>query len=83
MKNADGVDSHATCRRDQIRRAAWWLKVAGVETPSKAGEPDATLEISPLYATSADQLRTRSVGIRKVDSGATLYLGSNGLAGDR
>ena len=83
VKNADGVDSHATCRRDQIRRAAWWLKVAGVETPSKAGEPDATLEISPLYATSADQLRTRSVGIRKVDSGATLYLGSNGLAGDR
>ena len=53
VKNAEGVDSPATCRRDQIRRAAAWLRTAGVEVPMKAGEPDAVLEISPLYATSA------------------------------
>jgi UDP-N-acetylglucosamine/UDP-N-acetylgalactosamine diphosphorylase len=59
VKNAEGVDSPATSRRDQIRRAARWLQEAGVSVPMKDGEPDATLEISPLVATSAQQLRTR------------------------
>ena len=79
VKNADGVDSPATCRRDQIRRAARWLKAAGVETPTKAGEPDATLEISPLYATSADQLRRRNPGIGSIIRGASTYFGPNGI----
>jgi UDP-N-acetylglucosamine/UDP-N-acetylgalactosamine diphosphorylase len=82
VKNAEGVDSPATCRRDQIRRAARWLKDAGVEIPAKNGEPDVTLEISPLYATSAEQLKKRKVAINKVDPGAELYLGANGLQGD-
>ena len=34
VKNAEGVDSPATCRRDQIRRAARWLREAGVEVPT-------------------------------------------------
>src|SRR5205809_7777385 len=29
VKNAEGSDSSATCRRDQIRRAARWLTRAG------------------------------------------------------
>ena len=82
VKNAEGVDSPATCRRDQIRRAARWLKSAGVEVPATDGEPDATLEISPLYATSAEQLRTRNVPIRRVEPGATLYFGRTGLQDD-
>ena len=53
VKNAEGADSPATCRRDQIRRAARWLREAGVGVAEKDGEPDAVLEISPLYATSA------------------------------
>ena len=62
VKNAEGSDSPATCRRDQVRRAARWLRAAGVEVPQRAdGEPDATLEVSPLYATSAAQLRTRQI----------------------
>jgi UDP-N-acetylglucosamine/UDP-N-acetylgalactosamine diphosphorylase len=33
VKNAEGVDSPATSRRDQIRRAARWLRSARVEVP--------------------------------------------------
>src|SRR6185312_14906443 len=47
VKNAEGVDSPATSRRDQVRRAAKWLREAGVDVPTKDGEPDATIEISP------------------------------------
>ncbi len=53
VKNAEGADSPATCRRDQIRRNARWLREAGMPVPDRAGEPDAVLEISPLFATSA------------------------------
>jgi UDP-N-acetylglucosamine/UDP-N-acetylgalactosamine diphosphorylase len=78
VKNAEGVDSPATCRRDQIRRAARWLGEAGVAVPTKNGEPDATLEISPLYATGAAQLRERDPKV-KVPNGGVLYFGSNGV----
>ena len=81
VKNAEGTDSPATCRRDQVRRAARWLKGAGVEVPTRAGEPDATLEIDPLYATSAAQLKHRGLKL-KVKNNAVLYVGSNGVEGD-
>jgi UDP-N-acetylglucosamine/UDP-N-acetylgalactosamine diphosphorylase len=81
VKNAEGTDSPATCRRDQVRRVARWLKEAGVEVPTKAGEPDATLEIDPLFAVSDEQLKQRLPKL-KVKNGAVLYLGSNGVEGD-
>ena len=74
VKNAEGVDSPATCRRDQIRRAASWLRGARIEVPVKQGEPDAVLEIAPSFATSAVQLGTRQLP-RIVKSGETIYLG--------
>jgi UDP-N-acetylglucosamine/UDP-N-acetylgalactosamine diphosphorylase len=74
VKNAEGVDSPATSRRDQIRRAARWLREAGVEVPTKAGELDAVIEISPLFATSAKQLRSRTLPTRQIRSGETVYL---------
>ena len=50
VKNAEGNDSPATSRRDQVRRAARWLAAAGVEVPATAdGEPDALVEISPPF----------------------------------
>ena len=80
VKNAEGVDSPQTCRRDQIRRAARWLREAGVDVPTREGEPDAVLEISPLYATSAAQLRERKPNVR-VSNGAAIYFDSNGIEG--
>jgi UDP-N-acetylglucosamine/UDP-N-acetylgalactosamine diphosphorylase len=59
VKNASGDDSPQTCKRDQIRRNARWLEEAGVAVPRENGEPAATIEISPLYATSAEQLKQR------------------------
>ncbi|MDB5354572.1 MAG: UTP--glucose-phosphate uridylyltransferase [Phycisphaerales bacterium] len=84
VKNADGPDSPATCRRDQIRRAARWLRDAGVSVPEKNGEPDATLEISPLYATTEEQLQERNVKAQlpEVARGSRTYLGARGIAGD-
>jgi UDP-N-acetylglucosamine/UDP-N-acetylgalactosamine diphosphorylase len=74
VKNAEGVDSPATCKRDQVRRAARWLKEAGVGVPEKdGGEPAAVIEISPLYATTAEQLRERSPKL-SVAPGSAVYL---------
>jgi UDP-N-acetylglucosamine/UDP-N-acetylgalactosamine diphosphorylase len=74
VKNAEGVDSPATSRRDQVRRAAHWLRAAGVEVPIKDGEPDATIEISPLFAKDAAQLNTRQLKMQRVKSGDVVYL---------
>jgi len=76
VKNAQGEDSPGTSRRDQIRRAARWLTEAGVRIPMRDGEPDCVLEISPLYATSAEQLRSRKLPMRSVAGGASVYLAS-------
>ncbi|MGE0482403.1 MAG: UTP--glucose-1-phosphate uridylyltransferase [Phycisphaerae bacterium] len=60
VKNAEGVDSPATSRRDQVRRAARWLERCGTKMPRDArGEPTVTLEISPAYALDVDDLRSR------------------------
>ena len=80
VKNAEGVDSPQTSRRDQIRRAARWLREAGVEVPTREGEPDAVLEVSPLYANSAQQLKERNPRV-KVPNGAVLYFDSSGVEG--
>jgi UDP-N-acetylglucosamine/UDP-N-acetylgalactosamine diphosphorylase len=73
VKNAEGVDSPATCRRDQIRRAARWLGEAGIAVPMKDGEIDATLEISPLYATSAAELAEKKPKLT-IAPGQSVYL---------
>jgi UDP-N-acetylglucosamine/UDP-N-acetylgalactosamine diphosphorylase len=73
VKNAEGADSPQTCRRDQIRRAARWLGEAGINVPKKDNEPDAVVEISPLLATSASQLKTRNLSV-SISPGAQLYL---------
>ena len=75
VKNAEGVDSPETCRRDQIRRAARWLKEAGYDVPYRGTEPDANIEISPLRAVCPDDLREKSASRKQVKSGSSLYLG--------
>jgi UDP-N-acetylglucosamine/UDP-N-acetylgalactosamine diphosphorylase len=73
VKNAEGVDSPDSCRRDQVRRAARWLAAAGIEVPMRGDQPDALLEISPLLATSAKQLAARKLTRREIAAGSSVY----------
>ncbi len=51
VKNAAGLDSPATCRKDQLRQWARWLAAAGQTMPLDAeGTPSIAFEISPLFA---------------------------------
>jgi UDP-N-acetylglucosamine/UDP-N-acetylgalactosamine diphosphorylase len=74
VKNAEGVDSPATCRRDQVRRAVRWLTEAGLNPPVHDGDSEVLIEISPLLATSAKQLATRSIRLKPLRPGQHLYL---------
>jgi len=74
VKNAEGPDSPATCRRDQTRRAGRWLSKTGVKVPQKDGQPDCTLEISPLFAERAEQLRGKKLP-SEIRASESVYLG--------
>ena len=78
MKNAQGDDSPATSKRDQTRRAADWLEIAGIEVHRAHSEPASVLEISPLFATSAEQLKTRKLPFTEIKPGQKLYFGESG-----
>jgi UDP-N-acetylglucosamine/UDP-N-acetylgalactosamine diphosphorylase len=78
VKNAQGDDSPATSRRDQIRRAAEWLEAAGCDVPRKNSEPDCVLEISPLFAVSAEQTKSRQIP-PKLPAESPAYFGERGL----
>ena len=76
VKNAEGTDSPATSRRDQVRRAARWLASAGVDVPFREdGEPDAHLEISPLFADSAEAVAGKNVPATGLQPGGRVYFG--------
>lgn len=58
IKNAEGDDSPATCRRDLTRLAARWLERAGTAVPRGAdGEPAFPIEIDPRRALDAGDLK--------------------------
>jgi UDP-N-acetylglucosamine/UDP-N-acetylgalactosamine diphosphorylase len=60
VKNAQGEDSPDTARRDMMDRWARWLQAAGAVVPrDESGRPKARIEISPLAALDADDLRSR------------------------
>ena len=76
VKNAEGVDSPETARRDMSRRAARWLEACGVEVPRRPdGEADGVFEISPTLALDAEQLRSALAEPLAIEPGARLYLG--------
>ena len=53
VKNAEGVDSPKTCREDQKKQFAYWLREAGVDLATdERGVPVLNIEISPLFATN-------------------------------
>jgi UDP-N-acetylglucosamine/UDP-N-acetylgalactosamine diphosphorylase len=75
VKNAEGVDSAVTARRDMIRRAAHWLEECDLSVPRDAsGEPQTTLEISPLLALDPAELKDRLGTRPPLLPGQSLYL---------
>lgn len=81
VKNAEGSDSPVTSKRDQVRRFARWLEAAGVQVPRDGtGEIDAVIEISPLYAATAEQLKARTPSTTRIDAGDRLYFGPDGIS---
>ena len=75
VKNATGVDSAETSRRDMVRRAAAWLTSCGFDVPRRSdGQPDAIIEISPLLALDADHLREVLTAPPKIIRGQAVYL---------
>ena len=77
IKNASGHDSLASSLHDQVRRAAAWLEQAGVAVPRDAdGQVAAAIEISPLFADSAEALKARLDPAKlTLVGGQNLYLG--------
>ncbi len=64
IKNAEGADSPESCRRIQTRRAAKWLAAVGkgnLVPVRPDGEPDCTIEVSPLHAIEAEDLRAKTI----------------------
>ncbi len=60
VKNAEGVDSPRTCREDQLRQFARWLKAVGAKVETDAtGLPKVGLEVSPLFGYDADSFAER------------------------
>jgi UDP-N-acetylglucosamine/UDP-N-acetylgalactosamine diphosphorylase len=60
VKNAEGVDSPETARRDLSNHFARWLEGAGVRVPRDAdGNAVHAIEISPLYALDAEELKKK------------------------
>jgi UDP-N-acetylglucosamine/UDP-N-acetylgalactosamine diphosphorylase len=55
VKNAEGVDSPKTCREDQLRQFARWLKANGASVHADAsGLPAATIEVAPSFGYDED-----------------------------
>lgn len=60
LKNATGADSPESVRRALVRLHAGWLEAAGAAVPrDAAGDPVHPVEVSPLAALAADDLRGR------------------------
>jgi UDP-N-acetylglucosamine/UDP-N-acetylgalactosamine diphosphorylase len=55
VKNAEGVDSPATCRDDQLRQFTRWIKLDGTPVATDpSGLPGFLLEVSPLFGYDED-----------------------------
>jgi UDP-N-acetylglucosamine/UDP-N-acetylgalactosamine diphosphorylase len=73
VKNRQGVDSPATARQDMCNLYGSWLEAAGCKIPRDAeGNVTIKLEISPLYAFDADELK-RKIDVQKIKG--NLFLG--------
>lgn len=76
VKNAAGTDSLHTSQQLQMDRAARWMEQVGIEVPRRAdGSPDIMIEISPLFALDAHELKHKRSQLRPLKPGDIVYLG--------
>ncbi len=59
VKNREGFESPQTAQQDLTRIYANWLKQCGAEVPMKDGLPVYPVEISPLLALDAEELKMK------------------------
>jgi UDP-N-acetylglucosamine/UDP-N-acetylgalactosamine diphosphorylase len=73
VKNAEGVDSPKTCKEDQLRMFAGWLKDAGIPVDTDdSGLPAVTFEISPRYAADREDFLSRNSSGISVSEGLVI-----------
>ncbi|MCO6437007.1 MAG: UDPGP type 1 family protein [Phycisphaerae bacterium] len=76
VKNATGVDSVDTARRDLVERSCRWLESAGVKVPRDAeGFPAATIVVGPRFALDADEVAEKRDKIPAIRQGESVLLG--------
>jgi UDP-N-acetylglucosamine/UDP-N-acetylgalactosamine diphosphorylase len=64
VKNAEGVDSPATCRDDQLRQYVRWLAASGARVQADAtGLPPFPVEVSPLFGYDEDSFADAWAGL--------------------
>lgn len=75
VKNATGVDSLETSKRDQNARACRWLESAGVTVPHQPdGNPNVTVTISPLFALDAEDVHGKAALLPNLEPGASFLI---------
>jgi len=73
VKNSTGSESPATAKADLLRTYADWLEAAGFHIPrDKERIPEFAIEISPLFARNAEELKLKKHLIMQIDDG--MYL---------
>lgn len=75
VKNATGVDSLESSRRDQNLRACRWLEGAGVKVPRGTdGAPTVTVTIAPTFALDPEDLGAKRNTISNLKPGDRVVL---------
>ncbi len=75
VKNATGVDSLESSKRDQVARACRWLEAAGVSIPrTPDGRPDLTVAISPLFAVDVEDVKAKADRLPRLQRGGAVYI---------
>ena len=73
IKNLTGIDSVESEKQLYMNRCARWLREAGVNIPfDEKGNAKIRIEISPLFANSADYLQHKD--LTSIDTIKDIYL---------
>lgn len=73
VKNAEGVDSPASCRQLLTNKAGRWLEAAGRSVPrTEDGNVSINIEVSPLFALDVDEFVKKCPAAVEVKDGLRL-----------